>query len=60
MIASEANAAVDVPLCLTMNDPVTTPATKRRRLRRLGDVDPADVDPSLVARGSSAGDDVDK
>lgn len=54
VIASEAKAAEEAPLCLMTTDPVIAPTTKRRRPRLLGDVDPADADPSLVVAASSA------
>ena len=59
-IDSEAKAAEESPLCLMATDLVIAPATKRRRLRRFGDVDPADADPSSVVVTSSAEADVEK
>ena len=53
-------AAEEARLCLTTTDPVIAPATKRRRLLRLGDVDTADADPSLVVAASSADADVEE
>ena len=54
LVASEATAAGEVPLAAVV------PSTKRRRLRRTGDIDSVDAHLSLVAVASSADVDVER
>ena len=54
VVASEATAAGEIPLAAVV------PSTKRRRLRRTGDINSVDADLSLVVVASSTDVDVER